>query len=245
MDEVIAKMSEGWCPFVTKRPGPAWKVGYSFVGEMGPKRGEVDHSAEGWWPGIYSALDGPLPKSWHFTIGLGRSEQHYPIQAHCWHAGDVDDDGGVAANLDFVGKEHLGVAGQPLIPYQVDMTTRITEWCAKQEGRNRFRRFDGWDPDEPGLWLLAEHKEVSDVYTECPSDRMRRLWAEFLRRSKMVSQEEFNAFVEQTEAVNRLQNIYLVGHNEAINFLSKVVKNHEDRIVDLKKRMDQLHSGEV
>jgi hypothetical protein len=162
----------GWCPFVTRRPGPAGKTGYSFVGEAGPKRGEVDHSAEGWWPGIYSRLDGPALASWHFTIGLDRTEQHYDFRAHCWHAGDVDDDGAVAANLDFIGKEHLGLAGQPLNAYQVDMSARISEWCAEQEGRDIFRRFDGWDPDEPGLWLLAEHKQVSDVPTACPSDRI-------------------------------------------------------------------------
>lgn len=172
-------MSE-WCPFVTRRDGPAWKVGYSFVGEAGPKRGEVDHSAEGWWPGIYSRLDGPDRASWHFTIGLDRTEQHFPLRAHCWHAGDVDDDGAVAANLDFVGKEYLGLNGQPLNPYQIEMGVWITEWSAGQEGRDRFRRFDGWDPDEPGLWLLAEHNEVSDVPTACPSGRIP--WDEFLRR---------------------------------------------------------------
>jgi hypothetical protein len=147
-------------------------VGYSFVGEAGPKRGEVDHSAEGWWPGIYSRLDGPALASWHFTIGLDRTEQHYGFRTHCWHAGDVDDDGAVAANLDFIGKEHLGLAGQLLNAYQTDMSVRISEWCAEQEGRDIFRRFDGWDPDEPGLWLLAEHNEVSDVWTACPSDRI-------------------------------------------------------------------------
>jgi hypothetical protein len=161
-----------WCPFVTRRDGPSWKVGYSFVGEAGPKRGEAKHSAEGYWAGLYSALDGPEFKSWQFTVGYNRTEQHYPFRAHCWHAGDVDDDGAVAANLDLVGIEHLGMAGEALSPYQIDMTTRITEWCAEQEGRDRFRRFDGWDPDEPGLWLLAEHKQVSDVYTACPSGRI-------------------------------------------------------------------------
>lgn len=224
-------MSDGWCPFVTRRPGPAWKVGYSSVGEMGPKRGEVDHSAEGWWGGIYSVLDGPAPKSWQFTIGLDRSEQHYDFRTHCWHAGDTDDDGAVAANFDFVGKEHLGVAGQPLNEYQMDMSTRITTWCAEQEDRDTFRRFDGWDPDESGLWLLAEHNEVSDLWSACPSGRI--WWEEFLRRLSMVSQEEFDKFVAQMKTQQDFQNLIIVNQKKRIDFLAAVAVNYGGRIKTL------------
>jgi hypothetical protein len=161
-------MSLEWAPFAVRRPGPAWKVGYSFVGEGGPKRGDVKHSAEGYWSGIYAVLQGNRRASWHFTVGFDRVEQHYPISAYCWHAGDVDDDGGVAANLDLVGIEHLGVAGQPLTPYQIEMTTEITRWCAEQNGYKRFARY----PIQDGVWTIAEHNEVSDVPTSCPSGRI-------------------------------------------------------------------------
>ena len=156
-----------WAPFATRRDGPAWKVGYSYQGEGGPKRGDVKHSAEGYWPGIYSRLDGPDRASWHFTVGYDRVEQHYPITAFCWHAGDVDDDGGVAANIDLVGIEHLGVRGEPLTPYQVEMTTKITRWCADQFLLRTFSRY----PAQDG-WTLVEHNQVSDVATACPSARI-------------------------------------------------------------------------
>src|SRR3989304_5663863 len=90
------------CPFAVQRPGPGWKTGYSWLPPTTRKRGEVKHSAEGWWPGIYSRLDGPDRASWHFTVAHDRLEQHYPVGALCWHAGDVDDDGGVAANAELV-----------------------------------------------------------------------------------------------------------------------------------------------
>jgi hypothetical protein len=235
-------MSVPWCPFVTRREGPSWKIGYPNAGRAGPKRGDTKHSAEGWWWGIYSSLDGPLRKSWHFTVGLDRTEQHYPLRANCWHAGDVDDDGAVAANLDFVGIEHLGLAGQPLNAYQIAMTTRITEWCAEQEGRDRFRRFDGWDPDEPGLWLLAEHKEVSDVYTECPSDRIP--WEIIIAalEEPMVSQADFDAFVAQQEAINEFQNEILVGQKKAIDLHSAILVDMAARLKALETRSHHRHA---
>lgn len=172
-------MSELWYPGAIRRDGPAWKVGYSFAGESGPKRGEVKHSAEGYWPGIYSRLDGSDRASWHFTVGYDRVEQHYPLTAHCWHAGDVDDDGAVAANVDFIGIEHLGVAGQPLTPYQLDATSEISLWAMERAGFVRVSRYAGAYPDRP-TWLLAEHREVSDVPTACPSWRIP--WAELIQR---------------------------------------------------------------
>lgn len=173
-----------WAPFATRYPGPASKIGYSFVGESGPKRGDAKHSAEGWWPGIRSRLNGPDLASWHFTVGLGRTEQHYPISAHCWHAGDVDDDGAVAANVDLVGIEHLGIAGQPLTPYQVMMTVRISRWAAEQNGLSRFARY----PVQQDVWTLVEHGEVSDAPTACPSNRIP--WDEILAMLQPEEEDE-------------------------------------------------------
>src|SRR3990170_7372000 len=122
-----------WMPEAVRLPGPVWKIGYpSLNGRYdqhgvrtthGLKRGEVDHSAEGYMGYIRDYMKGRVDQdrraSWHFTIDYNTIYQHYPIDAHCWHAGDVDDDGGVAANIDLIGKEHVGVAGQPLIEWQL------------------------------------------------------------------------------------------------------------------------------
>lgn len=160
------------CPFATWRPGLATKVGYSWAGVAGLKRGEVKHSAEGYWPGIHAGLDNPNRRaSWHFTVGYDRIEQHYEIDAHCWHAGDVGDDGGVAANLELIGVEHLGLAHESLTAYQVDATTRLTRWLAEQWGVTPFVRYGGTPPPS-ATWVLAEHNEVSDTYTACPSGRI-------------------------------------------------------------------------
>lgn len=193
-----------WYPGAIRRLGPTWKVGYSFVGESGPKRGDTKHSAEGWWPGIHSALDGPDRKSWQFTIGYDRVEQHYPRRAHCWHAGDVDDDGGVAANIDLDGIEHLGMAGTPLTAYQIEETAKLSYWLAEQEERDTFERFDGWSPDEAGLWLLVEHNEVSDYPTACPSNRI--IWPQvFMELEKlMISKEEFDLLKAQVEFLAKI-----------------------------------------
>ncbi len=228
-------MVSGWAPFAVRRAGPAWKVGYSFVGEAGPKRGDVKHSAEGYWAGLYSALDGSAFKSWHFTIGYDRTEQHYPFRAYCWHAGDVDNDGAVAANLDLVGIEHLGMAGEALSPYQVDMTVRITQWCAEQEGRGTYRRFDGWDPDESGLWLLAEHKQVSDVYTACPSNRIP--WGIIIpaveEDEDMAVMEEIERLRAELKAQQDAQNKLLVGAYKGVDYLAGAIRIHEKRIKKL------------
>lgn len=170
-----------WCPFAERRDGRAGKVGYPAFGNAGPKRGEVKHSAEGYWPGIYQVLDGTRRASWHFTVGYDRIEQHYRLTAHCWHAGDVDDDGGVAANLELVGIEHLGLAGETLTDYQVDATVRLTKWCADQFMRDRYALY----PEQHRVWTMAEHNQVSNVHTACPSGRI-----PWLRIMRMLEREE-------------------------------------------------------
>lgn len=174
-----------WCPFVTWNPGKDAKAGYPlpwpYGGYRGPKVGEVKHSAEGFWPGIYSRLFGSNRASWHFTVGYDRSEQHYAIDVNCWHAGDTDDDGGVRANIALVGIEHLGTVGHPLTPYQIDMTTRISRWQAEQFGRLQLARYPTLGPN---VWTLAEHNEVSDEPTACPSGRIP--WAEIIKEDDMA-----------------------------------------------------------
>jgi N-acetyl-anhydromuramyl-L-alanine amidase AmpD len=168
-------------------------------------------------------------------VGFDRVEQHYPISAYCWHAGDVDDDGGVAANIDLVGIEHLGMAGQPLTAYQIEMTTKITQFCADQYGLRDFARY----PTQRDVWTLAEHKEVSDVYTECPSNRIP--WSLIIgglrteEEEDMALQEELEKLRKDVAAQQEFQNKVLIQHEAAVKFLSKVVVNHEGRIKGLER----------
>ena len=156
-------MKTEWCPFAIRVDGPEWKGGYSYQGEQSPKIGIVPHSAEGYLPGLLSALHGPKTKSWQFTITYNELLQHYPVTTNCWHAGDVDDDGGVAANIDLVGIEMLGMKGDPLTEFQNNMLARVYDWLD--------------DEHQFGPYVLREtvweHKWVSDTGTECPSYRIR------------------------------------------------------------------------
>jgi hypothetical protein len=157
-------------PGAVKKLGPSDKVGYP-SGSKGPKRGDAKHSAEGTGAGLLSVLRGPRRASWHFSVlKSGIIWQHYAIDVHCWHAGDTDDDDDVRANIDLIGIEHEGLAGQPLTAEQTAATIEITKFCADYFNRNvAYARF----PVQPSDgWTLVEHNEVSNTYTACPSDRI-------------------------------------------------------------------------
>src|SRR5262245_59361112 len=155
-----------WCPFAVRYDGPPEKVGYGST-LIAPKRGEVKHSAEGYWDGAHSVLwDLDVQSSWHFTVG-DYIEQHYPLDVCCWHAADTDPDGAVRGNYDLVGVEHIGVAGEPLTQAQIDNTVLLTRWLAQQCLLGTFTRY----PDQAG-WTLCEHNEVSNSPTACPSGRI-------------------------------------------------------------------------
>lgn len=164
-----------WYPGAVRWPGNPNVTGYppSIGGLKAPKRGAVEHSAEGVnWGVIHDLL---LTKSWHATIGYDRIEQHHPIDINCWHGADTDADGGVRANIDLIGVEHLGVAGHPLTEYQIQATVDFNRWAAAQFGLATFSRY----PKQDG-WTMAEHNEVSNTYTACPSSRIP--WAEVMKR---------------------------------------------------------------
>lgn len=231
-----------WCPFAVRRDGPDRKVGYPAYGTSGPKRGEVKHSAEGRWGGIHQVLDGTRPASWQFTIGYDRIEQHYPLSTHCWHAGDVDDDGGVAANLELIGVEHLGVTGEPLTEWQVDATVRVTKWASAQFMRDSYDLY----PKQDRVWTLAEHNQVSNLPTACPSGRIP--WLRILRMLQedepdMIDEEARKAIADlekKLEGQQNFQNAILIDntasieqHDAQIEFLSKVVVDHEARVKGL------------
>lgn len=196
-------MTSLWAPFAVKRPGPPEKVGYDSLGfgNKGPKRGDVKHSAEGSAAGLQAVLHGARRASWHFSVLYGSVLQHYPINAHCWHAGDTDDDGGVRANIELVGIEHEGVAGQPLTDYQVEMTTEITKFCAKVFERDaEFARY----PVMPaGGWTLTEHHEVSNTFTACPSGRIP--WAAIMEELTMPTEEELKRRAYAAQVIHVLE----------------------------------------
>ena len=167
-------MASLWMPGAIIVPGHPDKIGYQRLGfgSRGPKRGDVKHSAEGWATYLKFLIETRLAiKSWHFTVLLdGTIWQHYPIDAHCWHAGDTDDDDDVRANIELVGIEHEGLVGQPLTAEQTQATVEITQFCAEYFERSAaYARF----PVQPSDgWTLVEHTEVSNAFTACPSDRI-------------------------------------------------------------------------
>ncbi len=159
---------------VLRVPGHPDKVGYERLGfgSKGPKRGDVKHSAEGWGTYLKFLVQSPLAiKSWHFSVLQdGTIWQHYPINVHCWHAGDTDDDDDVRANIELVGIEHEGLVGTPLTAEQTAATIEITKFCA--EFFERTAAYDRFPVQPSDGWMLVEHNEVSNTYTACPSGRI-------------------------------------------------------------------------
>ena len=199
-------MSQEWCPFARRVDGPEWKVGYSYPGEQSPKRGIVPHSAEGYLTGLLGALNGPKFKSWQFTITYDELLQHYPVSANCWHAGDVDDDGGVAANIDLVGIEHLGMAGEPLTQFQKEILAWLYDWL---EDEHNFKPYSFM---RTGMTTTVfEHKWVSDAPTSCPSYRIphTEIIALLERGDHMPTPE----YEELTKRIDGLQELARLGFN--------------------------------
>jgi len=146
-------MPESWYPWAAAEPGPNWKTGAGDGRTVRDNKGAVLHSAEGYLEGAVSVLHGPRQASWHFTLCQdGRVFQHYPLEAITWHAG--------AANDDYVGIEHEGVAGQPLTPPQIEAGVNLLKWIALQ---------DDWPAFERSVTLF-EHNEF--MATSCPSGRI-------------------------------------------------------------------------
>ncbi len=183
-------MSELWCPWAVRRDGPARKQGYTGgvagvppnLWQAAPKRGAIIHSADGYWPGIYEVLDGPRNASWHFTVGYDRVEQHYALNANCWHGNDTDDDQAVRGNIDLIGVEVLGRPGEAPTEYQLQSIVNLQLWSAEQM-LGPLPRFCRW-PDQNG-WTLAEHRELGNTATLCPSGRIP--WPEVMRRLAPVA----------------------------------------------------------
>ena len=147
----LSATAKRYYPGAVQQPGPAHKV-YT---EANRVEGGILHSAEGYRAGLQSQLL-TAEVSWHFTIYQdGKVEQHYPLDASCWHAGSK------ASNLRLIGVEHEGRAGEPLTESQVAASVALVDWLA---------RTAVW-PDRARGVRLYEHREVNPA-TVCPSGRI-------------------------------------------------------------------------
>lgn len=137
-------------------PGPPLQV---YVGKNA-REGVILHSAEGYFSEAYRPRDTMEQRgvSWHFTVFKdGRVEQHYDLDAVCWHAG-------TQANLWLLGVEHEGEAGEPLTPAQTAASVALVRWLARECGWANLARSG---PSQ----RLYEHREVN-LKTTCPNGRI-------------------------------------------------------------------------
>ena len=166
-------MLDLWYPKATRFPGPEWKYGYGEP-RRHPKTGFLGHSVEGPASSAIAVIQGPASVSFPLLIWKdGAVWQFYPADYDCWHAGDVDDDGGVAANIDLVGVEHAGRAGEPLTEAQFQSSLSVYKWLAEVFNWGPPVLYD--PSGGPEAWARAtmfEHGQVADRYTACPSDRI-------------------------------------------------------------------------
>jgi len=152
----------GWYELATTSLGPTWKQ----EPDKNAIRGIVLHSAEGFHEGLLRILNGPLRRSWHFSVLFdGTVLQHYPITVVTWH--------GQAANAFTVGIEHEGTANlQPsLTQAQVESSSQLVHAIAAFGGFALRRPFDLRD----SFATLWEHNELTRFGSEptaCPSHRI-------------------------------------------------------------------------
>ena len=139
-------------PLAIQVPGHPSKV-YS---EKNSGVGVILHSMEGYWSYANDEVqDAQIPLSWHFSVlKNGVVEQHYPLSASCWHAGNKQ------ANTTLIGIEHEGVKGEPLTEAQVQSSLLLVRWVAAQQG---------WEM-ERGVTMF-EHNEINPK-TTCPNGRI-------------------------------------------------------------------------
>lgn len=163
------------CPFAIQKPGPAAKT-YAGVNGL---LGVIEHSAEGYEWGLWDGIaNGPY--SWHFTILYdGSIWQHYPLTARCIHAGSS------WGNLNLIGVEHEGVAGENLTPLQAAASVRLTRWIAEQ---------CGWEMERGRT--LFEHREIGN--TTCPNGRIP--WEKYTEEEDV----EVRIVSDQSEAIQKL-----------------------------------------
>jgi len=222
---------DGWLTWATRVPGPPEKI-YSAVNKV---EGYVPHSAVGYldaWlrrlrsmerdpnnPARFSdfaaaSMHGWIPKR-------GKVLQHYSFFKSCWGSGHA------YPNTHFPAFENEGGPpgneSEPLTEFQLEMNERII-W--------ELSEWKGWKPTRPRgpsdtSASLYEHNECrrwGSAPTACPSGRMTELW---------VRVEETMKEIEDLKAALAFHGKIIVGNTAAIDFLSKIAVDHEQRIKDL------------
>jgi hypothetical protein len=207
-------VSDRWFAKAAREPGHPLAHGYPGITEPQEKRGLVYHDAGGNLATLRRISQAPGEPSFTFiNPKRGRLIQCYHRGTHCWANGSLEN------NVRYDSCENEGVPGEPLTESQVQNLIDLARWYVKEEGWEGFRRrIEAW-----------EHREIHP--TECPSDRIP--WEIIIRaveEADMVSQAEFDAFVKQTDAINRFQNEILVGQKKAIDLLAAIAVDHEKRI---------------
>ena len=185
-----------WCPFAVRVDGPRNSFGYDGVGDYSPKRGAILHDSTGPLQPTLNVVLAEGSPSWHFTIDdeTGLIYQHYEVSANCWHANDTDIDGNVRGNIDFVGIEHTrpnAAIASKLSDAGIRAAVRLNRWLLEEAGFPFAVRY----PDQVGAWALAEHKQIGNTATACPSNRIP--WGEIMWR---LGEDD----VEQAEKERRI-----------------------------------------
>lgn len=147
---------------------------------------------EGYEAGAWSVLDGNAQASWHFSVMQdGRVFQHYDITEGCWHAGAR------AANLRLIGIEHEGRSGEPFTEAQIQASTALVAWIARERG---------WKPVRDAT--LVEHWKVPGAVTTCPNGRIP--WSRYEEDDVQIRALDQ---AESIEALNKAAEV----HGKAIN----------------------------
>lgn len=172
-------------PGAAQVPGPPANV----YPQTNSAAGVVHHSAEGYWSATYHPIDTMIQRgvSWHFSVYRdGHIEQHYPLTASCWHAGNG------FWNRALIGVEHEGRIGDPLTNAQLAGSVMLTRWIAAQ---------GGWQPARLGNRTLFEHREVNAA-TTCPNGRIP--WGYYMEADVQVVPLDVPKAIEKVQRFARL-----------------------------------------
>lgn len=157
-------MTETWIDWAIRAPVPPGYDGYSFDPDR--RLDEilyiVNHSAEGWRSSLVLGHRPGETASWTFSVMVdGQLYQHMPLEKLAYTSGSYE------ANRDGIGREHEGVKGTPITPFQVATDQRLD--------RDLQRLCPNLRPLVLGQGY-REHSELTNGFTSCPSGRIQPLY---------------------------------------------------------------------
>ena len=181
-----------WLDWCIKAPGPPEKAGYAAQSSRALSEilYIVNHSAEGWKSFLVQGHRPGANASWSFSNNQdGSMYQHYPLEAITYTSG------GFRQNVDGLGVEHEGVAGQLLNAVQIANDKRLYGDVAELCPNLRAARFmDGY----------REHNELTNGATTCPSGRIQSLYDAYETGEEgdvAITEAEFRRIREDTWSV--------------------------------------------